>query len=104
LLSDAEPRDQLITFLLAGHETTATSLSWALHELAHDPEASSRAQQAVDIPSPEGDLFLKAVVKEAMRRLPVIFQATAPSPKTPTWPATGFPPASSSHLPSAWSD
>jgi cytochrome P450 family 135 len=76
VLSDAELRDQLITFLLAGHETTATSLSWALHELAHHPEAMSRAQQAVDNPSHEGDQYLEAVVKEAMRLRPVIFQAT----------------------------
>jgi cytochrome P450 len=57
-------------------KTTATSLSWALHELAHHPEALSRAQQAVDNPSDEGDLYLEAVVKEAMRLRPVIFQAT----------------------------
>src|SRR5215469_609244 len=36
-LSDAELRDQLITLLLAGHETTATTLAWALHELARRP-------------------------------------------------------------------
>lgn len=76
VLTDAELRDQLITFLLAGHETTATSLSWALHELAHDPEALSRAQLAVDNPSHEGDQYLEAVIKEAMRLRPVIFQAT----------------------------
>ncbi|WP_332666425.1 cytochrome P450 [Aeromicrobium sp.] len=76
MLSDAELRDQLITFLLAGHETTATALSWALHELAHHPEAMSHAQQAADNPSHEGDKYLEAVVKEAMRLRPVIFQAT----------------------------
>lgn len=76
VLTDAELRDQLITFLLAGHETTATALAWALHELAHHPEARRRAQLAADDPGPEGDKYLEAVIKEAMRLRPVIFQAT----------------------------
>ena len=37
-LDDTELRDQLVTLLLAGHETTATALSWALYELGRDPE------------------------------------------------------------------
>ena len=36
-LSDSELRDNLITLLLAGHETTATALAWAWHELAREP-------------------------------------------------------------------
>ena len=40
-LTDEELRDQLVTLLLAGHETTATALAWALYELGRDP-ASSR--------------------------------------------------------------
>ncbi|MGH3466326.1 MAG: cytochrome P450, partial [Thermocrispum sp.] len=36
-LTDAELRDQMVTLLLAGHETTATALAWALHDLARDP-------------------------------------------------------------------
>ncbi|HET6168171.1 MAG TPA: cytochrome P450, partial [Marmoricola sp.] len=36
-LTDEELRDQLVTLLLAGHETTATALAWTLHELAKDP-------------------------------------------------------------------
>ncbi len=76
VLTDTELRDQLITFLLAGHETTATALAWALHELAHHPEARRLAQQAADDPGPEGDKYLEAVIKEAMRLRPVIFQAT----------------------------
>lgn len=68
-LTDAELRDQLITLLLAGHETTATALAWALHELVRDPAAFDRAAQAAD----EGDdKYLEAVVKEAMRLHPVI--------------------------------
>src|ERR687897_256028 len=41
-LSDRELRDELITLLVAGHETTAAALSWALTEVAADPEAQAR--------------------------------------------------------------
>lgn len=68
-LTDAELRDQLVTLLLAGHETTATALAWALHELARDPRALAEAVRAAD----DGDeKYLEAVVKEAMRLHPVI--------------------------------
>lgn len=70
-LSDAELRDQLITLLLAGHETTATTLAWTLHELARRPEQLRAAQRAAD----EGDEdYLTAVTKEALRLRPVIFE------------------------------
>lgn len=75
-LTDAELRDQLVTFLLAGHETTATTLSWVLHELAHRPDMLQRARAAAERHDDEGDAFLEAVVKETMRLKPVIFQAT----------------------------
>lgn len=68
-LSDAELRDQLVTLLLAGHETTATALSWSLYELGRDEAQLRRAQRAAD----EGDDdYLEAVMKEAMRLHPVI--------------------------------
>ncbi|MER7113056.1 cytochrome P450 [Saccharomonospora azurea] len=68
-LTDAELRDQLITLLLAGHETTATALAWTLHELARDPEELAKATRAAD----DGDeKYLEAVVKEALRLHPVI--------------------------------
>ena len=68
-LTDAEVRDQMITLLLAGHETTATALAWSFHELARRPDVQRRAQQAAD----DGDEdYLQAVAKEAMRRRPVI--------------------------------
>ncbi|MEU9085322.1 cytochrome P450 [Streptomyces sp. NPDC048357] len=69
--SDAELRDQLITLLLAGHETTATGLAWALHELVRDPAQLRRAQRAAD----EGDdAYLTAVAKEALRLKPVVYE------------------------------
>jgi cytochrome P450 family 135 len=68
-LTDLEVRDQMITLLLAGHETTATALAWSFHELARRPDVQRRAQQAAD----DGDDdYLQAVAKEAMRRRPVI--------------------------------
>jgi cytochrome P450 len=68
-LDDTELRDQLVTLLLAGHETTATALSWALYEVGRDPELLRRCQRAAD----EGDDdFLDAVLKESMRLHPVI--------------------------------
>lgn len=68
-LTDAELRDQLITLLLAGHETTATALAWTLHELARDPVEHAKATRAAD----EGnEKYLEAVVKEAMRLHPVV--------------------------------
>lgn len=68
-LSDDEVRDQMITLLLAGHETTATALAWSFHELARRPDIQRLAQRAAD----DGDEdYLQAVAKEAMRRRPVI--------------------------------
>ncbi|MGZ8718947.1 MAG: cytochrome P450 [Aeromicrobium sp.] len=68
-LSDSELRDQLVTLLLAGHETTASALSWTLHELGRNREVLREALKAAD----EGDdAILEACLKEAMRLHPVI--------------------------------
>jgi cytochrome P450 family 135 len=68
-LSDTELRDQLVTLLLAGHETTASALAWALYEAGRDPELLARCRNAAD----EGDDdFLEAVMKESMRLHPII--------------------------------
>lgn len=64
-LSDAEVRDELVTLLLAGHETTATGLAWTFDLLLHTPSAYARARER----EPE---YLEAVVKEALRIRPVI--------------------------------
>jgi cytochrome P450 len=71
-LSDMELRDQLVTLLLAGHETTATALAWALYELGRSPELMRRTQAAVDLADADGDAWLDAVMKESMRLHPVI--------------------------------
>jgi cytochrome P450 len=70
-LTDAELRDNLVTLLLAGHETTATALAWAAHELARNPDVQQAAHRAADAGTEE---YLEAVAKEAMRLHPVIYE------------------------------
>jgi cytochrome P450 len=75
-LQDIELRDQLVTLLLAGHETTATALAWALYELGRSPELMRRTRAAAEAASSgdsaDGDAWLDAVLKESMRLHPVI--------------------------------
>ena len=84
-MSDEEIRDELITMLLAGHETTATALAWVIHRLLQNPNvlASARAEVASVIgdggnaPRPDagqiGELkYLDAVIKETARLNPVV--------------------------------
>jgi len=68
-LTDEELRDQLVTLLLAGHETTATALAWALYELGSDDTQLARARTAA---RDGDDAYLEAVLKESMRLHPVI--------------------------------
>ena len=68
-LTDAEMRDQLVTLLLAGHETTASALSWTLHEIGRDPEILAKALTAADTGD---DAYLEACLKESMRLHPII--------------------------------
>ncbi|MFC5178066.1 cytochrome P450 [Nocardioides taihuensis] len=71
-LRDEELRDQLVTLLLAGHETTASALAWALHEIGRDPGQRRRALAAADAGDADGDAWLEAVLKESMRLHPII--------------------------------
>ncbi len=64
-LSDREVRDELMTLLLAGHETTATGLAWTFDLLLHHPAVHKRALEG-------DDEYLDALVKEALRIRPVI--------------------------------
>jgi cytochrome P450 len=69
--TDAELRDHLVTLLLAGHETTASTLAWTFHDLARRPALLRRVQRAAD---ENDERYLEAVVKESMRLRPVIAQ------------------------------
>lgn len=79
-LSDAEIRDTLLTFVAAGHETTALALTWALYCLAQDRGAQARVRaeaDAVFTPGAEPDaaqsaelVFTRQVIEEALRLFP----------------------------------
>ncbi|MBO1331719.1 cytochrome P450 [Streptomyces sp. VRA16 Mangrove soil] len=79
-LSDDEIRDQVLVFLLAGHETTATTLTFGLHLLGRNPQVQRRAHEELDAVLGDGrapraaDMerlpYLERVVKEALRLYP----------------------------------
>jgi cytochrome P450 len=66
-MSDEELRDELITLLTAGHETSATALAWAFERLLRTPAALERL-----LGDPDDDAYLDAVVKETLRVRPVV--------------------------------
>jgi cytochrome P450 family 135 len=69
-MTDVELRDELMTLLVAGHETTATTLAWAFDLLLRHPAELSRLRGEVD--AGETDEYLDAVIKEALRLRPVL--------------------------------
>jgi len=69
-MSDAEMRDELLTLLTAGHETTATSLSWAVERLARHPQKLERLRG--EALAGEDDAYLTATIQETLRLRPVI--------------------------------
>jgi cytochrome P450 len=75
-MTDSELRDQLMTLLTAGHDTTATALSWALERLIRHPGELDKAVRAADASAagdPVGDEYLDAIAKETLRIRPVVF-------------------------------
>jgi cytochrome P450 family 135 len=66
-MTDVELRDELMTLLTAGHETTATGLSWAFERLLRTPRVLERLTESLD-----DDEYLDAVVKETLRVRPVV--------------------------------
>jgi cytochrome P450 family 135 len=78
-MGDRDLRDQLVTLLLAGHETTATALAWTFDLLLHHPEQLARLTAEVDSGSGEDggagnaeDTYMRAVVTESLRLRPVV--------------------------------
>ncbi|MBJ7332376.1 MAG: cytochrome P450, partial [Solirubrobacteraceae bacterium] len=70
-LTDTELRDELLTLVLAGHETTANSLSWAWERLTRTPEAHDRLIRAVRS-GDDADTVIEQTVQEVMRTRPVV--------------------------------
>jgi cytochrome P450 family 135 len=70
-MSDDELRDELVTLLLAGHETTATSVAWAIERLVRHPAALARLVAEIDT-APGGGEYMTAVVNETLRVRPVV--------------------------------
>jgi cytochrome P450 len=80
-MGDQELRDQMYTLLMAGHETTATSLAWAIYHVLTRPDVLERIRaELADVvgggpiePSHVGRLpYIDAVIKETARLTPVI--------------------------------
>lgn len=69
-MTDRQLRDQLMTLLVAGHETTATALSWTLERLTRHPAVLDKAVHAAQTGD---DDYLDAVAKETLRIRPVVF-------------------------------
>lgn len=78
-LGDEELRDELLTLLFAGHETTATTLAWAFYQIHQQPEVREKLLQELDSlgenssPMKIAELpYLTAVCQETLRMYPVI--------------------------------
>jgi cytochrome P450 len=69
-MSHSELRDELMTLLVAGHETTASSLAWSFERLVREPRVVARLQQEID--SGDGEEYLTATVQETLRARPVL--------------------------------
>jgi cytochrome P450 len=74
-LTDKEIRDELVTLVLAGHETTANTLGWAFERLVRHPRVYARLKDAVRGETPEDahdDGYIEATIQEVMRVRPVV--------------------------------
>ena len=66
-MSDDELRDELMTLIVAGHETTTTALAWAFERLLRSSDALARLES-----DPDDAEYVEAVVKETLRLRPVL--------------------------------
>jgi cytochrome P450 len=69
-MSSKELRDELMTLLVAGHETTASSMAWAFERLVREPRVVAELQREID--SDDGDAYLTATIQETLRARPVL--------------------------------
>jgi cytochrome P450 len=69
-MSEHELRDELMTALVAGHETTASQLAWALERLAREPAVRARLTREIDAGA--SDEYLSATITEILRLRPVL--------------------------------
>ena len=69
-MSASELRDELMTLLVAGHETTASSLAWTFSRLAREPRVLAELRREVD--SEDGGPYLTATINEVLRSRPVL--------------------------------
>jgi cytochrome P450 len=72
-MTDTELRDELMTLLVAGHETTASELAWAFERLVREPRVLERLVTEVD--ADDDDAYLTATIQETLRRRPVLQNA-----------------------------
>ncbi len=80
-MSAQELRDELMTALVAGHETTASQLAWGFERLSRTPSAVARLTEEID--AGEGDEYLTATVNEILRLRPVLPNAEPRLTKKP---------------------
>ncbi|HKG39764.1 MAG TPA: cytochrome P450 [Conexibacter sp.] len=71
-MTDEELRDELLTLVLAGHETTAHSLAWTFERLLRSPAAYDRLREEVRSDSEDSAAYVEATIHEAMRNRPVV--------------------------------
>jgi cytochrome P450 len=69
-MSGQELRDELMTLLVAGHETTASTLAWMFERLAREPRVLSRLHEEIE--DGGSDEYLTATIQETLRRRPVL--------------------------------
>ena len=81
-LNDTEIRDQLVTFYLAGHETTSQALTWTMYLLSQHPEVEARLHAEVDqvlcdrlpgFDDVDSLVYTEKVVRESMRLFPPVY-------------------------------
>jgi cytochrome P450 len=69
-MSEQELRDELLTLLVAGHETTASTLAWAFERLVSRPDVFAKLVDEID--AGEDDTYLTATIQETLRMRPVL--------------------------------